>query len=303
MGVDNVVRDNDGRKLDHNTLEAIRIRAVRQVEAGDRPDDIAASLGLSRSAVFSWAAAYRAGGLDALRAKPVPGRPSKLSDAQLAKLYVVLVGSHPEQHQLNCTLWTRAVVREVIRSHFGVESSDVSVGRWLRRIGLSSQRAPHRANQDEPEQVRRWRTETYPHIRTAAAHEGAAVYFVDEAALDPSGHTDPSSTHRRTPLSTTSEAATMITATTPKGMLRFAIFQGMSNPDFYVTFYKRLLSCESQRVFVITENNPAHRCPSVANFVTATDGWLRLFYLPARHRNPAGSSTLTGQSGPVHPQP
>jgi len=33
------MRENDGRKLDHATLEALRIRAVEQVEAGEHPED------------------------------------------------------------------------------------------------------------------------------------------------------------------------------------------------------------------------------------------------------------------------
>ena len=30
------MRDDDGRKLDHRTLEQLRIRAVRQIEEGER---------------------------------------------------------------------------------------------------------------------------------------------------------------------------------------------------------------------------------------------------------------------------
>jgi transposase len=83
---DLVVRDNDGRKLDHRTLETLRIRAVKQIEAGEHPEAVAAALGMSRSAVFGWVAKYREGGLDALKAKPVPGRPRKLTGEQLRRL-------------------------------------------------------------------------------------------------------------------------------------------------------------------------------------------------------------------------
>ncbi|HEX8933767.1 MAG TPA: helix-turn-helix domain-containing protein [Pseudonocardiaceae bacterium] len=69
------MRENDGRKLDHQTLEAIRIRAVKQIQAGAHPEDVAQSLGMDRSTVFAWMAKFREGGLEALRAKPVPGRP------------------------------------------------------------------------------------------------------------------------------------------------------------------------------------------------------------------------------------
>jgi transposase len=76
-----VVRDNDGRKLDHTTLEALRLRAVDQVEAGAHPEDVAAALGMHRTTVCGWLAKYREGGRDALLAKPVPGLPPKLSVA------------------------------------------------------------------------------------------------------------------------------------------------------------------------------------------------------------------------------
>src|SRR5512135_2252118 len=79
------VRDNDGRKLDHKTLETIRMRAVRQIEAGARVDDVAATLGFSRSGVFGWVAKYREGGPPRSRptrcqaARPsCPGRSSPL---------------------------------------------------------------------------------------------------------------------------------------------------------------------------------------------------------------------------------
>lgn len=163
------VRENDGRKLDHTTLEAIRIRAVKQVESGARVDEVAASLGLSRAAVFSWVAAYREGGIEALRAKPIPGRPSKLSGAQLRTLYTLIVGADPRQYQFEFALWTRELVRELIYRQFQVRLSVVSVGRLLRTLGLSPQRPVFRASQQDPERVRRWREEEYPAIRDEAA--------------------------------------------------------------------------------------------------------------------------------------
>ena len=66
------MRDDDGRKLDHKTLEQLRIRAVRQVEQGAHPEDVAAALGMTKAAVYGWLAKYREGGLEALQAKRAP---------------------------------------------------------------------------------------------------------------------------------------------------------------------------------------------------------------------------------------
>src|SRR3954454_2673696 len=121
------MRDNDGRKLDHATLAAMRVRAVAQVRAGAHPEDVAAVLGLHRSTVFGWVAKYREGGADALRARPVPGRPPKLSGEQMRRRHRLIVGHDPRQLEFEFGLWTRQMVIELICLEFGVALSVVSL--------------------------------------------------------------------------------------------------------------------------------------------------------------------------------
>lgn len=70
--------------------------------------------------VYGWVAAARERGREALAAKPVPGRPSKLTDAQQEQLYDWVVGGDPRQLQFDFGLWTRKVVAELIDREFGV---------------------------------------------------------------------------------------------------------------------------------------------------------------------------------------
>ena len=93
------MRENDGLKLDHKTLEALRIRAVGQVGQGAHPEDVAAALGLHRKTVYDWLAKYREGGKDALKARAVLGRPPKLGGPQLSRLYALIAGQDPRQLQ------------------------------------------------------------------------------------------------------------------------------------------------------------------------------------------------------------
>src|ERR1019366_1318429 len=86
-----------------------------------------------------------------------------------------------EPHPFEFALWTREMVREVIRREFAVRLSVVSVGRLLRKLGLSPQRPLHRAYQPNPEAVDRWKRQEYPAIRAQAEAEGATIYFADEA--------------------------------------------------------------------------------------------------------------------------
>src|SRR3954452_15570552 len=117
------MRDNDGRKLDHATLAAMRVRAVAQVRAGAHPEAVAAVLGLHRSTVFGWVAAYREGGPVALQARQVPGRPPQLAGELGRRLYTRIVGHDPRQLEFEVGLWTRQMVRALVRREFGVALS------------------------------------------------------------------------------------------------------------------------------------------------------------------------------------
>jgi transposase len=124
----------------------------------------------ARRCTGGWRSSGRAGGT--LVAKPVPGRPPKLTGAQIARLYEWVVGSDPAQFSFEFALWTREMVRQVIRREFQVALSVVSVGRLLRTMGLSPQRPLYRAYQQNPEAVQRWKDEQFPAIRKAAKAEG-----------------------------------------------------------------------------------------------------------------------------------
>jgi transposase len=278
------MREDDGRKLDHKTLEQLRIRAVRQIEQGAHPEDIAQALGMTRAAVYSWLAKYRQGGLEALRAKPVPGRPPTLSGAQLARLYQLVVGNDPRQLRFTFALWTRAMIRELIRREFGVRLSEVSVGRLLRKLGLSPQRPLYRAYQQNPEAVARWKAETYPQIRAEAAATGGTVYFADEAGVRSDYHAGTTwAPVGKTPVvAATGDrfGVNLISAVSAKGALRFAAYEGNLNAVVFLDFCRRLLADATGPVFLVLDGHPVHRSNAVKQFAAASGGRLRLCFLP-----------------------
>ena len=278
------MRDDDGRKLDHTTLEQLRIRAVRQIEQGAHPDDIAQALGMTRAAVYSWLAKYREGGLEALKAKPVPGRPPKLTGTQLARLYTLVVGNDPRQLRFAFALWTRAMVRELIGREFGVRLSEPSVGRLLRKLGLSPQRPLYRAYQQNPEAVARWKAQEYPQIRAQAAKVGATIYFADEAGVRSDDHAGTTwAPVGRTPVvAATGErfAVNLVSAVTAKGKLRFAAYDGNLNAPTFIDFCRRLLNDAAGPVFLVLDGHPVHRSNAVKQFAAASGGRLRLCFLP-----------------------
>ena len=278
------MREDDGRKLDHKTLEQLRIRAVGQIEDGAHPEEVAQALGMTRAAVYGWLAKYREGGLAALRAKPVPGRPPTLSGAQLARLYGLVMGNDPRQLQFAFALWTRAMIRELIRREFDVRLSEVSVGRLLRKLGLSPQRPLYRAYQQNPQAVARWKAETYPQLRAEAAEAGATIYFADEAGVRSDDHAGTTwAPVGRTPVvATTGDrfGVNLISAVTAKGKLRFAAYDGNLNGPMFIDFCRRLLHDAPGPVFLVLDGHRVHRSKAVKAFAASTGGRLRLWFLP-----------------------
>jgi transposase len=281
---DGVVRDNDGRKLDHKTLEVLRIRAVEQVEAGAHPEQVAATLGLHRKTVYGWLAKFREGGKAALAAQPVPGRPPRLDGQQMRRLYTLIVGADPRQLQFEFALWTREMVRELIAREFKVKLSVVSVGRLLRGLGLSPQRPLTRAYQADPERVQQWKDEEYPAIRAEAAQVGATIYFADEAGVRSDYHSGTTwAPVGRTPVVEGTGArfrVNMISAVTAKGALRFSLIEGNLTAKEFIAFCKRLQHDTAGPVFLIVDGHPVHRSKAVKDYVASTGGDLRLFQLP-----------------------
>ena len=69
------MRKNDARRLDHKTLEELRMRVVKRVQDGESPEVLAKALDLDRSTVYGWLARYRQGGWNGSKAKLFAGRP------------------------------------------------------------------------------------------------------------------------------------------------------------------------------------------------------------------------------------
>ena len=75
------------------------------------------------------------------------------------------------------------MVREFIKREFGVKVSEITVGRLLKKLGLSPQRPVRRAIQQKQELVVDWMAKDWPAIKKMARKEKATIYFGDEASV------------------------------------------------------------------------------------------------------------------------
>jgi len=278
------MKRRDARALDHKTLEEIRIRAVERVQEGESPEVVIQVLGLSRSCIYTWLARYRAGGWGALKARALKGRPLKLQPAQMKWVYQTVVGKSPLQFRFKFALWTREMIRLLLREQFQLKLSLASVGRLLKQLGLTCQRPIFRATEQDPQRVRQWREQDYPAIRQEARMCGAEIYFGDEAGVRSDCHAGTTwGIKGQTPVVHTSgqrSSVNMISAVSARGHLRFMLTKGKVNGLVFTEFLKRLMHGAARRVFLVLDGGSYHHSRAVKDYVASLDGKLRLFFLP-----------------------
>src|SRR3954454_17666268 len=86
-------------------LEYRRQLAVRRIDEGYSIEEVADFLDVAPSSVRRWVATFRQQGIDGWAARPVPGRPPKLTATQ-EKIVCRWLADNPTQHGCATELWT-----------------------------------------------------------------------------------------------------------------------------------------------------------------------------------------------------
>lgn len=262
----------------------MRQQAVQAVHNGQPVTTVAGALGVNVRTVFRWLSHYASGGQPALLAKPIPGRPPKVTAEEMRWLARMLTDHTPQQFKFEFALWTLPVVGELLYRQFGKRLSPGSISRLLRLLGFSPQKPLYRAWQQDPEQVKAWQQATYPAIRTAAKAVGATIMFGDEAGMRSDHHRGTTwAPVGRTPISKATGrrfSLNMLSAVSAQGEFRFMLHDGSVGAKVFREFLKRLLAGAPHPIFLIVDGHPAHKAKLVCEFVAAQEGKQKIFYLP-----------------------
>ncbi len=278
------MRKTDARKLDHQTLEDMRIRAVKSVQSGKSPEEVAVVFDVHRTALYKWLALYRDGGWSALKSKPTPGARPKIDGKKLEWVFNTVTQRNPQQMKFEFALWTREMIQKIIRDKFQIKLSLNAVGRLLAQLGLTCQKPLYRAIQKDESFVKKWLKKIYPMIKSRARKEKADIYFGDAAHIRSDRHAGKTwGIKGTTPVVKTSGARfsfSLISAISSRGMMRFMVREGGVNSVVFIEFLKRLVAGANRKIFLIIDNGSSHISKMTKAFAASINDKLELFYLP-----------------------
>ncbi len=152
-------------------LQYRRRLAIERIHDGYTTQEVADFLGVDPSSVRRWLAACRRHGGGALAARPVPGRPPKLTVTQ-EKIVRRGLADNPTEYGFATELWTAPRLAQLIEQEWGVHFHPDYLGRWLRRRGFTPQEPRRKARERDDEAVARWLERDWPRIKKRRA--GAA---------------------------------------------------------------------------------------------------------------------------------
>ena len=152
-------------------LEHRRRLAVQRLSDGYSAEEVAAFLDVSPRTVWRWLALARAEGLEGLSARPVPGRPRKLTTTH-EKIVLRWLRENPMEHGFATELWSAPRLAQLIEQEFGIRLNRRYLCVWLRDRGMTPQKPQPVPRERDPEEIRRWLATDWSRIKKKPGDTG-----------------------------------------------------------------------------------------------------------------------------------
>jgi transposase len=129
--------------LNRDEMESRRLLAAQDLQTGLTQSQVARKFGVSRTTASRWNRSLSGNGVEALRKRRAPGRPSRLTADQLKILTETYQGG-PRASGFDSDRWTTARFADAIFARFGVRYDPDHAGRIMHRLGLRERRKSRR---------------------------------------------------------------------------------------------------------------------------------------------------------------
>jgi transposase len=274
----------DGRDLDRQSQESIRILSFKRVERGESVTKVMEFFGYNRTTYYKWKKAYEREGEAGIKRKTGSGSAPLITSKMSQRIMKWLAGKDPREYGYATALWTRKIIGDLIVRKLKIGMSISSVGNLLKRMDITPQKPLRRAYERNEKAVREWEEITYPKIVKIAKKRGAEIFFLDEAGIASDSNLGMTwGPKGQTPIVKTSgqrQKINAISAVSPSGKFWFVLYTCKFNSELFIEFLKNFLKRRRKPIILILDGHPSHRAKSVAKFVQETNGKLQILFLP-----------------------
>lgn len=274
----------DGRTISHETLEFIRFNSVKRILNGESVVAVMEGYGLTRTAAYPWLRKAKRDGIESLRSRKSTGPKPLLTEKQCAQVRSWVCGKDPRQFSIDFGLWTRQIVRKLIKDHFYIDISITSVGVLLAKLNITPQKPLQRAYQRDPAAIANWKAIEFPRIKATAKRQKGQIFFLDEAGFstdDTYGRTW--GQRGKTPIVQVDgkrQRVNAISAVAPNGAFWHNVYYGKLNSDMFIEFLTDLAKRHPGHIHLVLDSLPLHKSAAVQNFVSLNQDHLTLHFLP-----------------------
>ncbi len=163
-------------------LEERRRRAMHLLQSAKNLSAVAREVHASVSSVFRWQRALVHRGREGLAAKPVPGRPARLTKRQKERLVKYLLKG-PQAAGYQTQLWTLKRIARLIQRKFRVHYHPGHVWKVLTQLGWSCQKPVRRALPRDEATIAHWKKYIWPQVKKELNASGHISFSSMKAAF------------------------------------------------------------------------------------------------------------------------
>jgi transposase len=120
-------------------MESRRLLAAQDLQTGLSQSHVARKFGVSRTTASRWNRSLSGRGIDALKKRRAPGRPSRLNADQLSAVKELYLAG-PRAAGFDSERWTTAKFADAIMARFAIKYDPDHAGRIMHRLGLRERR-------------------------------------------------------------------------------------------------------------------------------------------------------------------
>lgn len=275
----------DSERKAGNLGMAKRIEAILALSENVSPRQIALVLRCTVQGVYNWIKEFILKGLDSLRRRKSPGRPSKLTKTQKKKLGE-LIDAGPAECEYPGACWRSPMIQDLIFREFKKFYSVKYVAELLKNMNFSFQKAKFISDHLDEKKREEWLNKTWPEISAMAERKNASIMFGDEVSFPMWGSL--SYTWSRKGCQPTIKTSGKRKGHKVFGLISYtdgrffsSSIEGRFNSESYITFLKGVFKKNKQHIILIQDGAPYHTSKQTKTFFEASKERLTVYRLPS----------------------